>query len=311
MRWVALGFVFSAVLPAASEWVLVRTTAGANIEGQADIAALGKHAVLSFHSGIAPSEKESELIRAGIAAVQGNERAAREAAVEELTTIGVPVLTPLLAALKDTDQHEPRPLYRLFDRVMPSRADRLDRTLGVLRLDNGSTIRVAAPDGSLELRQLDGSRVALPWSSVRTLAVRKKRVRRTTPIHSLRHSTQIEYMDTGVVLTTASKVDIVADGFARLSWNEDGWTSDPDGLQKPGSPAYKTNLVDGFPFGALVGRVGAKGQIFLVGKKATKTGLPAGRLELAINDNAHWQNNLGTYTVSLTATDAYDVADAQ
>jgi hypothetical protein len=143
------------------------------------------------------------------------------------------------------------------------------------------------------------------------LAIRKKLVRRVTPVHSLRHSTQIEYLDTGVLLTTASRVDLVADGFVRLSWKEDGWATDPNGLEKPGSPAYKTYLVDGFPFGALVGRVGAKGQIFLVGKKATKTGLPAGRLELAINDNAHWQNNLGTYTVSLTATDAYDVGDAQ
>ena len=35
--------------------------------------------------------------------------------------------------------------------------------------------------------------------------------------------------------------------------------------------------------------------MFLAGKKATKTGLPAGRLGLAINDNAHWQKNDGAY----------------
>jgi hypothetical protein len=97
----------------------------------------------------------------------------------------------------------------------------------------------------------------------------------------------------------------------RLSWNEDGWTSDADGLKKPGSPSYKTHLVAGHPFGALVGRVGAKGEVFFVGKKATKTGLPPGRLSLAVNDNAHWQNNVGTYTVMLTATDAYDIGEAQ
>ena len=37
----------------------------------------------------------------------------------------------------------------------------------------------------------------------------------------------------------------------------DSWASDADGLKKPGSPAYNTNLVDGHPFGALVGRVGS------------------------------------------------------
>ena len=42
-----------------------------------------------------------------------------------------------------------------------------------------------------------------------------------------------------------------------------------------------------------------------------KTGLPAGRLTLAVNDTPHWQNNVGAYQVTLTATDAYDLGDAQ
>ena len=66
----------------------------------------------------------------------------------------------------------------------------------------------------------------------------------------------------------------------RLSWDTDSWASDANGLTKPGSPAYKSNLVDGFPFGALVGRVGASGEVFLIGQKAVKTALPAGRLAI-------------------------------
>jgi len=96
----------------------------------------------------------------------------------------------------------------------------------------------------------------------------------------------------------------------RLSWDTDSWASDANGLTKPGSPAYKSNLIDGFPFGALVGRVGSGGEVFMVGKKAVKTGLGAGRLQLGVNDNKHWQNNLGTFTVALTATDAYDLCGA-
>ena len=69
--------------------------------------------------------------------------------------------------------------------------------------------------------------------------------------------------------------------------------------------------MDGQPFGALVGRVGAAGDVFFVGKKATLTGKPAGRLRLAVNDNAHWQNNIGTFYAAMTATDAYDLGDAQ
>lgn len=311
MRIPALLMVCSAFLSAAPEWVLVRTTEGVEIEGQASVGALGKAPVLSFHSGAPLSDKESERVQAGIAAIQGKERAARDAAVEELTAIGVPVVTPLLQALKDTDQHEPRPLYRLFERVMPSEGDGFDRTQSLLRLENGKVMRMAVPDGSLEIRKQDGSKTSVPWSTVRSLAVRKKTVRRTMKVHSLRHCTQIEYLDTGVALSGGSKVDIAADGFVRLSWNEDGWATDADGLKKPGSPAYKTNLVAGHPFGALVGRVKSDGQVFFVGKKASKTGLPAGRLGLAVNDNAHWQNNVGTYTVVMTATDAYDLGDTQ
>jgi hypothetical protein len=311
MRYLALLSVCSGLLAGGTDWILLRTTEGAEIEGQADIAALGKNPVLSFHSGAATSDGENERIRRGLAAVQGTDRSIRDAAIEDLTEIGVPVVTPLLATLKDTDQHEPRPLYRLFELVMPSDADGLDRTLSLLRLENGKTIRVAVPEGSIELRKRDGSKTAVPWTSVRMLAVRKKLVRRKTPVHSLRHCTQIEYLDTGVEVTPTSRIDILAEGFVRLSWHEDGWASDPDGLKKPGSPAYKTNLVAGHPFGALVGRIGANGDVFVVGKKATKAGMPAGRLGLAVNDNAHWQNNVGTYNVTLAATDAYDVGEAQ
>jgi len=60
-----------------------------------------------------------------------------------------------------------------------------------------------------------------------------------------------------------------------------------------------------------VGRVGANGEVFFLGKKASKAGLPAGRLGLAINDNRHWQNNVGSFFVSLAASDAYDLGDAQ
>jgi hypothetical protein len=318
--------ILSLLLPialwGAPEWVLIRTADGTQVEGQTQLHAVkieseGKTAewrlsqILSIHNGAAASDFEAERITAGLAAIQGADRKARDQAVEELTAIGVPALTPLLKTLKDTDQHEPRPLYRLFERLIPSYADGFDRTLSLVRLPNGGAVRGKLPDGSVELRTADGGKVALPWSKIRSLAVCQKLVRRSTPLHSLRHCTQVEYLDTGVVLTAASKVDSSTRGFVRLSWDVDSWASDADGLKKPGSPAYKSNLIDGHPFGALVGRVSAKGEVFFLGKKAAKTGLPAGRLGLAVNDNPHWQNNVGSYSVILTATEAYDLGDAQ
>ena len=294
----------------APEWVLVRTTDGTTVEGSASsIPGGGK--VVSMQSGAPASEFEAERITKGLAAIQGEDRAARDKAVEDLTAIGLPVITPLLKAYKDTDKHEPRPLYRLFERVMPSYADDFDRTLSLMRYKNGDAARGKFPEGSLELKLADGTKSSIPWAKIRSFAIRQSSVQRTMQVDSLRHSTQIEYLDTGVVPTSASKVTVSARGLVRLSWDTDSWASDADGLKVPGSPAYKSNMVDGQPFGALVGRFGAAGDVFFIGKKASFAGKSNGRLGLAVNDNKHWQNNIGTFLVTMTVTDAYDLGDAQ
>jgi hypothetical protein len=308
-----------AALPAISATVLIRTVDGKQVEGETAARFKLQHAasttdvrleeVLSVHTAHAASAAESAKIEAGITAIQGADRKARDQAVEALTNIGLPVMTPLLKAYKDTDQHEPRPLYRLFERIIPSYADEPDRSLSLVRMKSGDALRGQISGGAIEVRTASGKE-SIEWSAVRTLAVKQRSVRRSIQVHSLKHSQQIEYLDTGVVLTAASKVDSTARGFSRLSWNGDDWATDPDGLKKPAAN-YKTHLFDGQPFGALIGRSGATGDVFLVGKKMAKTGLPAGRLQLAVNDNRHWQNNLGTYSVTMTVTEAYDVGDAQ
>ena len=111
------------------------------------------------------------------------------------------------------------------------------------------------------------------------------------------------------MLSSGSAVTAKTKGFVRLSWNEDVWTSDANGLKVPG-PRYKTNLVDGHPFGALVGRLGAAGEVVFLGVDFRKQ-WAAGRLQLAVNDNRHWQNNVGTFRVLLQATNAFDVGAAQ
>lgn len=310
-------FLLASTLHAA-QWVLIRTTEGITVEGETSLATvkLGSTAlkidqILSVHNAAEPSAAESAKIDAGLTAIQGTDRKARDLAVEELTNIGVPVVTPLLKIYKDTDQHEPRPLYRLFERVMPSHADGFDRGLSVVRLKSGDALRGALGAGSVEVRKSDGSKETLDWGKIRMLAVRQKVVKRVMAVHSLKHCQQIEYLDTGVALSSASKIDSTAKGFARLSWNADVWACDPDGLKKPAGGNYTSNLFDGQPFGALIGRVGAGGQVFFVGTKSSKTGLAPGRLMLAVNDNRHWQNNLGTYTVTMAVSEAYDLGDAQ
>lgn len=265
--------------------------------------------ILSLHSASPASPQEQARIPAAITAVGGTDHAASEAAVADLTDLGLTALSPLLAAYKDTDVHEPNPLYRLFARLVPGYADDLDRSLDMLRLRRGA-VRGKWQAQSLMLTDANGKTVTVEGTNVRRLAVRQRRVDKTFDVDALHHCTQIEFLDSGVGLVSESKIEATATGLVRLSFNIDGWASDPDGLQKPG-PNYKTNLTDGLPFGALVGRVGAKGTRWVAGKDCKKEGLTAGRLYFAVNDNPHWQNNIGSYRVRLRVTDAYDLGDAQ
>ncbi|HEY3743057.1 MAG TPA: hypothetical protein VGL53_24590 [Bryobacteraceae bacterium] len=311
-----------AVTSRAADWVLIRCVDGTRVEGVTQSRSFSFErdgrksdmklaALLSIHNGMPASEFEAGRITQGITAIQGTDRAARDLAVDELTAIGVPLITPLLNTYKDSDHHEPQPLYRLFERIMPSYADGPDRTLSLVRVKSGEAFRASVSDWTIDVKTSAGGKITLPWSKIRSLAVRQKSVERSMHAHSLRHSTQIEYLDTGVAVSESSKVNIATRGFVRLSWDTDTWATDADGLKVPGSPAYKSNLWDGQPFGALVGRIGARGPVFFVGKKATLGGKGAGRLELAVNDNPHWQNNVGTYYVTMSASDAYDLGDAQ
>ena len=261
--------------------------------------------ILSVHSAEPASASETERILKALpllaaADQKTSDRLQRDAALADLVAIGLPVMTPLLLAYKDTDQHEPKPLYRLFERIIPSQGDQLDRTLSLIRLTNGEALR-----GKVQPFDEGG----LNWANIRRLAVKQRSVTRNVEVHALMHATKVEFLDTGIGLTEGSKLESTASGFTRLSWETDGWATDPNGLQKPG-PNYKTNLVDGHPFGALVGRLGA-GEMFFLGAKASKTRLGSGRLFLAVNDNGHWQNNLGRYKVRVMASDAYDLGDGK
>jgi hypothetical protein len=271
---------------------------------------VGGETLLSINLAAEASPREAERINADIAAVQGADRVARDTAVAELTDIGLPALTPVLNTYKDRDLREPDVLYRLFGRLMPGYADVADRSLDLIRLKNSDAIRGRVGAESLAIQLPGGPEIKVPLSSIRSLAVRQAKIEKSFELHALRHCTQIEFLDTGVVIGPKSRVEATAAGYVRLSFAIDGWASDPDGLKVPG-PNYKTNLVDGFPFGALVGKVGVSGPRFMVGRHLDKTGLSEGRLYLAVNDNGHWQNNIGSFRVKLRVSDAYDVGDPQ
>ena len=265
---------------------------------------------LSIQIGATASASETERISSGISAILGKERDARDKAVEELTDIGLPVLTPLIQNFKDTDLKEPCPLYKLFSRIIPGYADRLDRKADLIRLANGETLRGKLDLQELQLRDQNGKITKIAVDSLRKIAVRRASAEKTFVVDCLRNSTQTEFLDSGISLSANSRVEMTATGFARLSFDEDGWTSGPDGKSEAG-PRHSDLLTGGFPYGALVGRVGAGGARWFAGSRLSKSGLGAGRLSFGINDNEHWQNNVGSYKLKVKATFCYDNGDPQ
>ena len=273
------------------------------------------HDLLSFNNGapVQPSSSEASKIAGLLVDVNNADHKVRDKAIVELTDIGIPAMSQLLATYKDVDAHEPQPAYRLFARLVPGYADSKDRTLDLIRLANGETLRGKTQQASITLTTSDGKEVTVSTSDLWKLAIRRKQITKTFELHALRHTTPIEFLDAGIAVVSDSTVEESSEGYVRLSFDIDGWSSDPDGLKVPG-PNYKTNLVDGFPFGALVGRVGAEGPRWLAGKSVKKNGIGSAtpdHLQLAVNDNGHWQNNIGSFRVKLKVTDAYDIGDPQ
>jgi hypothetical protein len=117
----------------------------------------------------------------------------------------------------------------------------------------------------------------------------------------------VGWLDTGVLVGARSRLVADAQGYVRLSFDEDGWASDPDGIVDP-LPG-KRRLQEGFRWGVLLACVGAGGERWFAGKHVERDGLGDGRLYCVINDNDHWQNNIGSYRVTVTATNAFDLGD--
>jgi hypothetical protein len=265
--------------------------------------------VLSVHSAAPASVDEAGRITAGVSALQGKDFKAAERAQEELTNLGLPALTPLLRTYQDVDAHEPAPLYRMFGRIIPGYADGPDRSLDLVRLTDGTALRGKLKIGDFTLKGEDGANNVIAGESIRRLAVRQTEVKRSFDLQALHHCTYVGWVDTGACVTSASKLKVDAVGYVRLSFDEDGWASDPDGIADP-LPG-KRRLQEGFRWGAVLGRIGAAGERWLVGKHIEKSALGEGRLYVVINDNEHWQNNIGSYRVKLSVTDAYDLGEAQ
>jgi hypothetical protein len=109
---------------------------------------------------------------------------------------------------------------------------------------------------------------------------------------------QRSFKSTGIRVQAGDKITVRADGNVIMSpWGSNAATG-PDG-----APNYGWYVPNQIPGGALVGRIGDKGQVFKVGRQSTFTAKSAGVLQLAIGIQAEYANEgyqyPGQYNVKL------------
>ncbi len=263
--------------------------------------------ILSIHTAFPASEFELQEINSNLAHLGNQVESKAEIATAKLTDIGLPVMTPLLKAFPDTEAREPDYRFRLFGRIMPGHADTKDRSLGLIRMANGKTARGNLLNSRFSVKQMDDELVTIDTRNIRRIAVRREEIDRTFELHALHHCTYVGFLDSGIITTKDSELVADAEGYVRLSFDEDGWSTDPDGIVEP--LAGKRKLQEGFRWGSVLGRIGPTGERWFVGKHLEKSDLEIGRLYFVINDNEHWQNNIGSFRIHLTVKNAFDVGD--
>lgn len=263
--------------------------------------------ILSIHTAHVATEFETEEIKTNLELLGNLVETKAEIAAAKLADIGLPVMTPLLKGYPDTNAKEPDYRYRLFGRIMPGHADTLDRSLGLIRTVDGKSVRGNLSNANFGLYDKEGSLITVKASNVRRLAVLRNEISRTFDLHALHHCTYVGFLDAGIITTSKSKLVVDAKGYVRLSFDEDGWSTDPHGIVEP--LTGKRKLQEGFRWGSVLGRVGPEGERWFVGKHLEKSDLGHGRLYFVINDNEHWQNNIGSYRVKISVKNAFDVGE--
>jgi hypothetical protein len=269
--------------------------------------------VCSYHSALPPSEHEQRQIDEAFPRLDSEKVVEAEQAAATLGRIGLPVMTRLLQSFTDDDGIQPGYRYRLYERIMPGQADAMARDQGLLRTVDGASLRANLKSDQLTLAVDSGEPgkskyVEIAKDKIRSIGVLRPAVTRELQLDARQHVTYIEWLDTGIDLTGESTLQIEADGFVRLSFDEDGWACDPDGIHDP-LPG-KRRLQEGFRWGSILGRVGPGGEKWFVGKGVEKADLPEGRLYLVINENERWQNNIGSFRVRVTVKQAFDMGEA-
>jgi hypothetical protein len=245
--------------------------------------------------GIYSSPEDVKKVAAAIRNLGAEDFQLREAAGKELIALGARAHAALLEAARSGDQEVARRAQEVLDRLREQVPEELLRRKpeDVIRTaDCVLTGRIQAP--TLKVRTPLFGDMQLKLADLRSIHTISET---QLTVDAARHgSAPDQWLDTGFEVDAETGLTIVAGGRVDLSPQAAGQAvCDADGNPNFG----QTNT--GIPFGALIGRIGERGEAFYIGKRFQGRPGQAGRLYLQIVSIPGAGGSTGTYKVKLTA----------
>lgn len=257
--------------------------------------------IQSFTPGLDSYPKVLAEIEGLIKALGGDDYQAREQAHKDLAAMGIQIQKELERFANDENAEIKRHVGEILKEMeeQSAEAEDLDEEEAAdrpwIRLDTVVTTDFTVV-GKVTPKQFE---IASKYGPLTVqLADVQKGERETGARESLRRSVTVEgsniaqrsFKSTGIRLQAGDKISLRADGNVIMTpWGSNAATG-PDG-----APNYGWYIPNQIPGGALVARIGEKGQVFKVGRQSTFVAKGSGILQLAIGIQPEYANEGYTY----------------
>lgn len=258
--------------------------------------------------GIRPPEELAKKIDNAIKRLGNEAFKDRESAMNELVAVGAPAYIALYKAAKSTDlevsQRAKAALAKIREKVPEDRLrvkeDDMVQTADFTIVGRISTPTIKASSGIFGETQLN-------VSDLRGIRWMGNNAEVELSIDAAKYAISgTQWLDTGVELASEDEISVTASGQVDLMTNGGGqYITGPAGNGQWGQG------VGGHPPGALLGKIGDNGAIFLIGDKYKGSSKKEGKLMLMISPSPwarHGGNPVsGSYKVNITG--GHDVND--
>jgi type 1 fimbria pilin len=265
--------------------------------------------IRSFTPGLDSNPKQVEQLQGLIDKLGSDDYKTREQAHKDLAALGMKVRKELESFLNSENAEVKRHVTEIIkeleaaaeeqggDEEQPTAEQPWIRLDTVVTTDFTVIGKISPPEFTIQSKY---GPLNVKLADVKMAArdtVSKESLRKTVTVDGS-NIAQRSFKNSGIRVEAGDKITLRAEGNVIMSpWGSNAATG-PDG-----APNYGWYVPNSIPGGALVARIGEKGQVFKVGRQTTFVAKSAGVLQLAIGIQAEYANEgyqyPGQYSVKL------------